>query len=209
MATIYVPTGRKKYIIEYIDENGRRRRRTGTTDKHLTKAIADRLEARVVLRRNWFDATKYPLEVLDLMLGIQLPRDTTGPRSGWRRPVPPILSLYEGRLFELGEPEACVYFLIRDDIVVYVGQSTNVHVRVADHRPDKQFDRVLYLPTRREDLERVEREFIGALRPEYHTRVLPSHRRLHLKPVAQPAAEPTDPPRRRGSRPRAEKGGEE
>ena len=33
MATIYKPAGRQKYIIEYLDENGKRRRKTRGTDK--------------------------------------------------------------------------------------------------------------------------------------------------------------------------------
>jgi hypothetical protein len=28
MATVYKPPGRNKYIIEYVDENGKRRRKT-------------------------------------------------------------------------------------------------------------------------------------------------------------------------------------
>jgi integrase len=51
MATIYKPTGRSKYIIEYFDENGRRRRKTGTTDKGVTDRIAKDIEDKVALRR--------------------------------------------------------------------------------------------------------------------------------------------------------------
>jgi hypothetical protein len=51
MATIYKPTGRSKYIIEYVDENGARRRKTGTTDKAVTERLAREIENRVLLRR--------------------------------------------------------------------------------------------------------------------------------------------------------------
>ena len=51
MATIYRPAGRKKYIIEYLDENGDRRRKTGATDKTVTERIARDLENKVLLRR--------------------------------------------------------------------------------------------------------------------------------------------------------------
>jgi hypothetical protein len=51
MATIYKPTGRSKYIIEYIDETGNRRRKTGTTDKRLTERLAARIEEDVALRK--------------------------------------------------------------------------------------------------------------------------------------------------------------
>lgn len=51
MASIFRPKGRKKYIIEYFDENGRRRKKTGATDKAVTERIARELENRVALRR--------------------------------------------------------------------------------------------------------------------------------------------------------------
>ena len=51
MATIYKPAGRSKYIIEFSDETGKRRRKTGTTDKGVTERIARDLENRVALRR--------------------------------------------------------------------------------------------------------------------------------------------------------------
>ena len=48
VATIYKPAGRKKYIIEYFDENGDRRRKTGATDKTVTERLARDLEYRVL-----------------------------------------------------------------------------------------------------------------------------------------------------------------
>ena len=50
MASIYKPLGRSKYIIEFRDENGRRRRKTGATDKAVSQRIANELENKVVLR---------------------------------------------------------------------------------------------------------------------------------------------------------------
>jgi hypothetical protein len=41
---IGVPPGRKKYLIEYIDENGDRRRKTGSTDKGVTERLARDIE---------------------------------------------------------------------------------------------------------------------------------------------------------------------
>ena len=40
MASIFKRKGRKKYFIEYTDENGRRRKNTGATDRTVTKRIA-------------------------------------------------------------------------------------------------------------------------------------------------------------------------
>jgi integrase len=51
MATVYKPPGRKKYIIEYVDSDGRRRRKTGSGDKEGTEWIARKIENEVALRK--------------------------------------------------------------------------------------------------------------------------------------------------------------
>jgi site-specific recombinase XerC len=51
MASIFKPKGKTKYIIFYTDENGRRRKKVGTTDKGVTQRIARDLENRAALRR--------------------------------------------------------------------------------------------------------------------------------------------------------------
>jgi integrase len=51
MATVYKAKGRKNWIVEWVDEDGRRRRKSGTTDKAVAKQIARRIEDRKVRRR--------------------------------------------------------------------------------------------------------------------------------------------------------------
>lgn len=68
----------------------------------------------------------------------------------------------------LGVP--CVYFLISDMRVVYVGQTTNLIARVTTHLKEKTFDRVLYLPVPESALLAVEAAFIAALRPPLNGR---------------------------------------
>jgi integrase len=51
MASIFKPAGDSKYRILYIDENGKRRQKTGATDKAVTERIARDIENRVALRR--------------------------------------------------------------------------------------------------------------------------------------------------------------
>lgn len=70
----------------------------------------------------------------------------------------------------------CVYFLVRDREVVYVGQTISLASRLESHRKDKQFDEVFYLPTPREELLQVESGFIKALDPELN-KVKPRRRR--------------------------------
>jgi integrase len=51
MASVFKPTGAKKYVIIYVDETGRRRKKTGATDKAVSERIARDIENRVALRR--------------------------------------------------------------------------------------------------------------------------------------------------------------
>lgn len=59
----------------------------------------------------------------------------------------------------------CVYFLIKDNKIVYVGQSVYLPARLGEHKKHKDYDRVLYLPVPQSDLNRVEQEFIKAIDP--------------------------------------------
>lgn len=64
-----------------------------------------------------------------------------------------------------------VYFLIRDDQVVYVGQAVDVHARVSTHgRNWKQFDSYTYIPCEHDRLDEVERHYIRLFQPELNVR---------------------------------------
>jgi len=70
---------------------------------------------------------------------------------------------------------AGVYFLVRDNRVVYVGQSLNVASRAACHT-DKEYDKVFATPCPKSGLLELERGFIDVLLPEYnncsHTKLM-------------------------------------
>ena len=51
MASVFKPAGKSKYVIFYTDENGRRCKKTGATDKVVTERIARDIENKVALRR--------------------------------------------------------------------------------------------------------------------------------------------------------------
>jgi hypothetical protein len=51
MASVFKPAGKSKYVIVYIDENGRRRKKVVTTDKAVSERIAREIENRVALRK--------------------------------------------------------------------------------------------------------------------------------------------------------------
>lgn len=66
-----------------------------------------------------------------------------------------------------------IYFLIRNGVVVYVGQSSSLAMRVETHQRDKDFDQVLFFECSPEDVLRREMELIMALKPEYNKQAQP------------------------------------
>jgi len=58
-----------------------------------------------------------------------------------------------------------VYFLIDGDEIVYVGQSTNIHSRIAQHN-DKKFDKFTFVECEQSALNMVESIFIHTYRPK-------------------------------------------
>jgi hypothetical protein len=63
---------------------------------------------------------------------------------------------------------AGVYFLVRNERVVYVGKSLNVYQRVASHRPSKLFDKVSFIRCHEPDLLRLEAMYISKFNPEFN-----------------------------------------
>lgn len=74
-------------------------------------------------------------------------------------------------LQEFPRPRACIYFLVSDGKIVYVGKSLVIWHRVWQHmnghkgNPPKVFDRVLYFTAPENQLDELEREFIRKLNP--------------------------------------------
>lgn len=58
-----------------------------------------------------------------------------------------------------------VYFLIRDGVIVYVGQSSKVYARIDRHRDTKHFDRIAVLECAASDLLRLESIYIKKFKP--------------------------------------------
>lgn len=72
-----------------------------------------------------------------------------------------------------------VYFLVRGNKVVYVGQGVNCGSRSLSHT-DKEFDCVFVMPVPRSELNRVEAAFISVLKPEYNAIRKTSKTRNHV-----------------------------
>jgi len=63
------------------------------------------------------------------------------------------------------EGSSGVYFLIKGDRVVYVGQSVNVFLRIASHVQHKDFDSYAYISCPRDKLDILESLYIHTLSP--------------------------------------------
>lgn len=68
------------------------------------------------------------------------------------------------------ENQCGVYFLVKSDRVVYVGQSVQIGTRLSDHAKTKDFDRYTYVACSKEKLDVLESLYIHALNPEYQGR---------------------------------------
>jgi excinuclease UvrABC nuclease subunit len=74
-----------------------------------------------------------------------------------------------------------VYFLIRNERIVYVGKSTDIYSRLNTHITDKkkEFDSFYVLKTT--ELNTTEKHYIETLKPEYNIALVPKHSSKFLK----------------------------
>lgn len=118
--------------------------------------------------------------------------------SAEKRPkLPDGLEEIADKLHEMDMPEyGHIYFLLFNNEVVYVGQTTNLDGRMADHRRHKEFDRVLFMLVPVDQIFAIERYWIKKLDPPYNRTigsgwVKPEHpgRRVGPAPISQEARE--------------------
>lgn len=62
-----------------------------------------------------------------------------------------------------------VYFLIRENKIVYIGQTQDLLTRCNFHESCKDFDRVLYFECAEDQVNEIERRLIFEFTPEYNT----------------------------------------
>jgi len=63
-----------------------------------------------------------------------------------------------------------VYFLIKNERIVYVGQSVNVYSRIAEHYKNKFFSDVFSVPCPRSNLDVLESMYIHTFKPDLNGR---------------------------------------
>lgn len=124
----------------------------------------------------WLKARRYPFEVT--AKGRPVVLRAFAEQFDWARPKltgpRPRLTLDEETIVSLAVPvdDLCgIYFLVRDARVVYVGQSTNVFRRVAQHMNNgMEFDAYHFLPVPVHELDKVEDKYIRLLKPKLNKR---------------------------------------
>lgn len=113
-------------------------------------------------------------------------KDRLGVRND-RRPVscPPELDSVVDCLREFRPLliSPCVYFLVKKNMVIYVGQTINLQARMESHYCEKDFDAVFYIEVPLEQRCAIEAAFIQALRPPLNLEVKPGDYRHALKPL--------------------------
>jgi len=80
---------------------------------------------------------------------------------------------------QLLEDISGIYFLIEHNEVVYVGQSTNIMLRVYTHAQEKRFDSFSYIPIDPSNHNIIEALYIWTLQPR-HNRTVPNVHRVTL-----------------------------
>lgn len=101
------------------------------------------------------------------VIPIQLQDEKVTPKDTIPYEISRIENLFKlpKTLFNSG---TCIYFLCRDERVVYVGQSENVHQRLVEHIRTKVFDSVFYLRVSAHKMSKIESALISYLKPEYN-----------------------------------------
>lgn len=76
-----------------------------------------------------------------------------------------------------------IYFLVREERIIYVGASRNVYIRMPRHK-GRGFDRWYWIPCEEEHLEVVERFYITTMLPEQNR----DHEAVRLRNQRQSAS---------------------
>ena len=63
-----------------------------------------------------------------------------------------------------------IYFLINDDEVVYVGQSSRISRRIPEHLTSKKFNRIFLLIVS-ENIDKLEMNYIHKFKPKYNKQI--------------------------------------
>lgn len=69
------------------------------------------------------------------------------------------------------KPIACIYFLIKNNEIVYVGQTIDLYARLSAHSREKDFDAYSFVECNIDELDALEILYIVKFKPKYNTRL--------------------------------------
>lgn len=88
--------------------------------------------------------------------------------------IPRFLSPLVGQLKELSfNRQSVIYFLLRNEELLYIGKSIQLPARIEAHASTKRFNRVLYFETPPTELAAIESAFIQHFRPPLNKAGMP------------------------------------
>lgn len=71
-------------------------------------------------------------------------------------------------LFDNEYSYSCIYFLIKNNVVVYVGKTINGKWRIKQHKYDKDYDKVYIIKCKSDDLMELEDKYMMKYKPRYN-----------------------------------------
>jgi len=83
-----------------------------------------------------------------------------------RNDIPKCMSDIDGVKEILFYPQG-IYFLVNDDEIVYVGQSSRISRRIPEHLVDKKFNRIFLLVVL-DNIDKLEMDYINKFKPKYN-----------------------------------------
>ena len=79
-----------------------------------------------------------------------------------------------------------VYFLIDQELIVYVGQSrSNIIGRITAHKKDKIFDRYHVIECKESDLDQLEAHYISQFTPIYNRSIRSNDKLIFIKQFSE------------------------
>lgn len=76
------------------------------------------------------------------------------------------------KLPQRGDKTGYIYFLIKNNEVIYVGQSRNINQRMSQHNLDSDYTHYYITENRNEDIRKLESQYIKKFSPKDNTRGL-------------------------------------
>lgn len=72
------------------------------------------------------------------------------------------------KYFDLSNDTYYIYFLLKDNQVVYIGQTNNIFNRIKGHQKNKEFNNVAYITTTKDKANYLENYYIIKYEPFYN-----------------------------------------